>query len=176
MKFHTAPKLETERLILRPHTKDDWTACHQMWSNSVVTKHTIGRPSTEQETWFRMMRYLGHWQMLGFGYWAVENKKNNQYIGDIGFADFKRDLVPSIDGIPELGWALRPEFHGKGLATEALKAVLDWTDQEYKWKKTVCIINPDNLPSIRVSEKCGYQKVGPAQFNGQPVLLFERLK
>lgn len=168
--------IETERLILRLHTKDDFKLCHQMWSDPAVTKHTIGRPSTEQETWFRIMRYLGHWDMLGFGYWAVQEKKSGEYIGDMGFADFKRDLVPSIDGVPELGWALRPAYQGKGYATEGLLAALKSADAESLWKKTVCIINPDNQPSIRVAEKCGYQRPQPAQFNGQPILLFERFK
>jgi RimJ/RimL family protein N-acetyltransferase len=61
---------------------------------------------------------------LSYGYWAVEEKTSGRYVGELGFADFKRDIVPSIEGMPELGWALVPQFHGKGYATEALRAAV----------------------------------------------------
>ncbi len=174
MSLQQAPTLETERLVLRAHTLQDFELCFKMWADPVVAKYIGGKPSTEQETWYRLMRYLGHWSLLGFGYWAVQEKQSGEFIGEVGFADFKRQMTPSIQGIPELGWALRSEFHTKGYATEALKKIMSWSDQTYQWRKTVCIITPENKVSVRVAEKCGYTLKTEAKMNESPILLFER--
>lgn len=173
-RYPQAPELETERLILRPHTVHDFEPCFKMWSDPIVTRYIGGKPSSKQETWFRVMRYLGHWSLLGFGYWAVHEKQSGQFIGELGFADFKREISPSLQGVPELGWALLPGFHGKGYATEALKKVIQWTDEKYQWEKTVCIISPENKVSIRVAEKCGFVKKQETKLQDQLIFIFER--
>ena len=153
------PVLETPRLRLRAHQSSDFDACVAMWSDPIVVRYTIGAPSTRQRTWQRMMTYRGLWAFLGFGYWAVEERSSCRYIGELGFADFKRETSPPIDGIPELGWALSSNVHGKGYATEALRAAVAWGDTRFGDARTVCIINPDNRPSLRVAEKLGYLEV-----------------
>ena len=69
-----APVIETERLRLRPHQPDDLADCVAMWSDPAVVRYTIGSPSPLQKTWLRVLAYRGHWAMLGYGYWAVEEK------------------------------------------------------------------------------------------------------
>jgi len=76
----------------------------------------------------------------------------------IGFADFKRDITPSIRGLPEMGWVLTSAHHGKGYATEGVRAALAWADEHLRTERTVCLINPDNAASIRVAEKAGYDQ------------------
>lgn len=176
MAFQAAPTIQTDRLILRAHQLSDYDACCSMWSSPVVTRFIGGTPSSKQETWFRMLRYAGHWSLMGYGYWAIEEKLSKHMIGELGFADFKRDVNPSFQGFPEFGWALRPEFHQKGFATEALKSVLNWTDQEFKWKRTVCMISPENFPSIKLAEKVGYQRYDRLDFSGKDTFLFERTR
>ena len=61
--------------------------------------------------------------MLDYGFWVVTDKVSGAFLGEVGFADFKRDLTPPL-GVPEIGWALMPHAHGKGLATEAVQAAL----------------------------------------------------
>jgi RimJ/RimL family protein N-acetyltransferase len=168
------PVIETERLRLRPHRADDLADCVAMWSDPTVVRYTIGDPSPPQRTWVRILAYRGHWAMLSYGYWAVEEKASNRYIGELGFADFKRDIVPSIEGLPELGWALAPQFHGKGYATEALKAVVSWGDHHFAGRRTVCIIHPDNQRSFRVAEKLGYKVIFSAKANGEPSVVLAR--
>src|SRR4051794_20789338 len=107
------PIIETDRLKLRPHQNEDFAECAAMWSDPNITRFTIGAPSSVQKSWMRMLAYRGHWSLLGFGYWAVEEKASGRYVGELGFADFKRDLEPSIKGMPELGWALAQHVHGK---------------------------------------------------------------
>jgi RimJ/RimL family protein N-acetyltransferase len=65
---------------------------------------------------------------MGYGYRAVEEKESKRYVGELGFADFKRGILPSVEGLPEIGFALIVQAHGKGYATEALKTVVAWAD------------------------------------------------
>lgn len=166
--------VQTQRLTLRGHRLEDFEHCYAMWSNPEVTRFIGGKPSTEQQTWMRLLSYAGHWALLGFGYWVIEETATQRFVGEIGFADFKRDIAASMKGVPELGFALAPEFHGKGYATEAVQAVLAWSEKHLSAPRTVCLIAPENAASIRVAEKCGYTVFERATFNGEPALFLER--
>jgi RimJ/RimL family protein N-acetyltransferase len=167
------PVLETERLRLRGHRLDDFEACVALWADPAVTRYIGGKPSTRELTWARLLRYAGHWSMLGFGYWVVEEKASGDFAGEVGFADFKRDIDPPID-VAELGWVLVPRMHGKGYGTEAVRAALEWGDRHFGSTRTVCLIAPENAPSIRVAEKCGYREILRTAYKDEPTLLFER--
>jgi RimJ/RimL family protein N-acetyltransferase len=169
-----APVIETERLRLRPHQSDDLADCVAMWSDPAVVRYTIGEPSPPQRTWMRILAYRGHWALLNYGYWAVEEKTSGRYVGELGFADFKRDCVPSIEGAPELGWALVPQFHGKGYATEALRAAVTWGDHHLVQRRSVCIIHRDNHRSFRVAEKLGYKVIFSATESQQSNTILAR--
>lgn len=167
------PRLETERLILRAHEIKDFETLWAIWANPVTVRYTSGHPSTEAQSWARLLNYRGHWALIGYGYWAVEEKSSRKYIGEIGFADFKRDMTPSINGIPELGWILAPEVHGLGYATEGVQAALDWGREYLPSKKVACIINTKNTASIRVADKCKFIKSPhAAQYMGEETLLY----
>ena len=168
------PVIETERLTLRGHRIDDFAECAAMWADPVVTRYIGGTPSTQEATWSRMLRYVGHWALLGFGYWAIEDKAKGAFVGELGFADFKRDIEPSLEGMPELGWAFASHVHGKGYATEAVRAAVAWGDAHFGSARTVCLIAPENLASVRVAEKCGYREFQRTTYKGQPTLLFAR--
>jgi RimJ/RimL family protein N-acetyltransferase len=169
-----APVIETERLRLRGHDTGDFADCVAMWADPEVVRYTIREPSTSQRTWLRILAYRGHWALLGFGYWAVQERDSGRYIGELGFADFKRAINPSLDGMPELGWALCPWAHGKGYATEALKAAVAWGDAHFEGLRTVCIIHRDNQRSFRVAEKLGYDLVLRAPNDNEPDAILAR--
>lgn len=164
------PILETARLTLRGHRADDLTPCAAMWADPVVTRF-FGRPFSAEETWSKLLRYAGLWPLLGFGYWAIEEKATRRFVGELGFADFQRAMTPPLDA-PELGWALAAEAHGKGYATEAVRAALLWSDACFA--RSVCIIRPDNLASIRVAEKCGFVELRRATYKDSPIAVFAR--
>jgi RimJ/RimL family protein N-acetyltransferase len=168
------PTLQTERLILRAHTRADFAACAAMWSDPRVTAYIGGTPSSPQQTWMRMLGYRGLWSLLDYGYWAVEERSSGAFIGDVGFADFQRVLVPSIAGIPEMGWVLAPDAHGRGYATEATSAALAWADEHLDVPRIACIIAPANEPSIRVAAKCGFLEIARTTYQEKPTILFER--
>jgi RimJ/RimL family protein N-acetyltransferase len=145
-----------------------------MWADPNVTRYIGGKPFTEEESWTRLLRYVGHWTLMGFGYWLVEEKATGNFVGEIGFADWKRDLQPSLKGVPETGWTLVTTAHGRGYATEGVSAAVAWSDANFPSARTACIINPENLASIRVAVKCGYRELQITTYRGQPTLMFVR--
>jgi RimJ/RimL family protein N-acetyltransferase len=168
------PVLETGRLILRGHTLADFDESAAMWGDPLVTRHIGGRPSTAEESWARLMRYAGMWALLGYGYWVVRERDGGRFVGEVGLADFRREITPSLDGAPEAGWALAPWAHGRGYATEAVRAALAWGDAHLAAPRTVCMIAPENSASIHVAEKCGFRELTRATYKGEETLLFER--
>ncbi len=171
---YSAPQLETERLILRSHGTEDFPDCAAMWRDPQVTKYTIGAESPPQRTWQRLLAYCGHWTLLGYGYWAVESKSTGRYIGELGFADFHRELPASVHGLPEIGWALAVAAHGQGYASEAIRKVLEWGDTHLGVPATSCIIHRENRPSVHLARKFGYVTVVRAATDSDPVLVLSR--
>ena len=145
-----------------------------MWADPRVIRYIGDKPLTEEESWTKFLRYVGHWSLLGFGYWVTEEKATGNFIGEIGFADYKRDLQPSLKGVPEIGWVLASQAHGKGYATEAVRAITAWSDVHFGRARTACIIAPENAPSIRVAMKCGYREFQRTSYRGQPTVMFVR--
>jgi RimJ/RimL family protein N-acetyltransferase len=169
------PILETERLKLRGHRLGDFSPSAATWGDSEVARYIGGKPLTEEESWTKLLRYVGHWSLLDFGYWVVEERATGDFVGEIGFADYKRDLVPSLKDVPEIGWVLAWHKHGRGFATEAIPAAVVWGDVHFAPPKTACIIDPANLPpSIRVAEKCGYREFQLTTYKGHPTMMFLR--
>ena len=168
------PPLETARLTLRGHSRDDLEGSAAMWAAPQVTRHIGGRPFSREEVWTRLLRYVGHWLVMGFGYWVVLEKATGRFVGEVGFADFHRDIQPSLEGRPEIGWVLAPWAHGQGFATEAVHAALDWGDAHFGPVRTVCLISPENAPSLRVAEKSGYNEVVRTTYKDQPTIILER--
>lgn len=167
--------IETPRLRLRPHRLDDFDALAAMWADSSVVKYITGTPSTREQSWSRLLRYAGHWAMTGFGYWAVEERESGAFIGEAGFADYHRDIEPSLDGVPELGWFLAAHVHGKGYATEAARAAIAWGQEHLAGTPRIgCIIVAEHAASIRVAEKCGFSLLTATTYAGTPVLMYTR--
>ena len=170
----TIPVVETERLILRGYGIDDFTAYHALWSDPEVVRFITGKPSTEEESWGRLLNRTGHWQILGFGFWAIEEKATGALIGEAGFLNVRRSIEPSLEGSAEMGWALSRNAQGRGFAKEAIRAALDWGRSSLEFPRTTCIISPDNIPSLRLAEKCGYRQFGQTTYKESPVILLER--
>lgn len=170
----TAPTLSTARLLLRPHRPEDFEASIAIWSDPEVTRFIGGRPATREEVWARLLRYAGHWTWLGFGMWAVEERETGQMIGDVGFLRARREITPSHDDWPEMGWSLRTSAHGKGYATEAVRGALHWADARFGQQRTWCIIGEGNEASFRVAAKAGYLEAARTTYHGAPTVVLMR--
>lgn len=168
------PVLETARLRLRAHHPGDLPQCAAMWADPAVTRFIGGEPCSEQRTWARLLAYIGHWAAMGFGYWLIEERGSGDFVGEVGLADFKRDIASSMKGCPELGFALASRFHGKGYATEGAEAVVAWADSSLPFARTVCLIDPENQGSLRVAGKCGYQVFERGVYDGRPAMFLAR--
>lgn len=169
-----APRLETARLILRPFRAGDVDAQAAMMADAEVMRHLGGQGLSREESWRKLLNGAGLWSLFGWGYWAIERRSDARMIGQIGFADFKRGVTPSIEDLPEMGWLLAAEAAGQGLATEAGRAALDWIDSAHAPPEIPAIISADNIASIRVAEKLGFAEREEARYKGEPILLFRR--
>ena len=168
------PVLTTDRLVLRPHTADDFAGCCTLWSDAGVVRFIGGRPSTSEEVWQRILRYAGLWSLLGYGYLLATDRVSGAIVGEFGIADFHREITPPFGDTPEAGWAMLPAYHGKGLAHESLSAVLAWADQTMP--RTVCMIDPANTPSLKLATKLGYVEYAQTEYKDHPTILLARIR
>ncbi|GLI96535.1 N-acetyltransferase [Sphingobium sp. BS19] len=169
-----APTLHTERLTLRAHRLSDLDDSVALWQDPVTVKFiTGGQIQDEQAVWFRILRHAGLWSLFGYGSWVVADRKTGAYVGSAGLLESRRG-IPELEGCPEIGWAVRSQLAGQGLATEAVAATLAWADVHVDAPATRCIVDPDNRPSIKVAEKCGFHETARVRNGEIPLILFER--
>lgn len=166
--------IETGRLKLRPHMIDDFDAVRQLWGNPEVVRFITGKPSTPEESWARVLRYIGHWAAFEIGYFAIFDRASGLYLGECGLMEFQREITPSLAGSAEIGWVLTPNMWGKGLATEAMAAVLDWYRARPGARPLSCIIAPQNTASIRIATKLGFVLQVETLYRESPTLIYRR--
>ncbi len=169
------PAVETTRLILRGPKPEDFAAYAAMWADPETTRHIgNGTPKSIEESWTSFLRHAGHWHIVGFGSWIVEEKASHRPIGVLGFNERKRERAADFDGLPELGWMFDRAASGKGYATEALSAALTWGKETLGPVRVIAITALDNAASIRVAEKCGFALFRRAESLGRPRLFYIR--
>lgn len=172
----TAPTLRTERLILRPHGVQDFDDVAALWADPVVVKYIGSTPNSPEQSWARLLRYIGHWQALGYGYWVVCDRDSGAFLGEVGFANYRRAVAPPLPDVPEAGWVLATQAHGRGIASEAVACIHNWADQTQEWAQTVAIFAPEHAASQQVAAKQGYQTSGEATYFGDRILIMSRQK
>jgi RimJ/RimL family protein N-acetyltransferase len=166
--------LDTPDLVLRGPLPGDLEAAAAMHTDPACYRFLGGKPFAREDVWRRLLSQLGHWAMLGYGSWAIEEKATGHYLGSVGFFDVQRELTPSISGTPEAGWVLTPRVHGRGYASQALQAALAWADGHLCAERITCIIDPDNVASLRLAAKFGFQEVARTTYHDAPIVLLER--
>lgn len=139
--------LETERLILRkPHGRD-WDAFRNFALSGGMD--LINGGVDEGQAWRQFASELGHWEIRGFGMWAVTFKGSDTAVGLVG------PWYPVDWPDTEIGWAVFPGAEGKGIAFEAALAARIHAYDTLGWTRIVSNIAPDNARSIRLAERLG---------------------
>ncbi len=166
MKSQIYVTLETERLTLRMWREDDFEDYARICADEEVMRYLGGKSFSRHEAWRHMAFLAGHWHLLGYGHWAVEEKASGQLIGRIGF------LNP--EGWPgfEIGWTLGRESWGKGYAIEGARRALKYAFTEMNRDHVISLIDPDNKASIKVAERLGEKLEGRTQLFEKEVLIY----
>jgi RimJ/RimL family protein N-acetyltransferase len=144
-------ELETPRLRLRRWRMDDLDTLTRWHTDPDLMRHMGKTSFTRDEMRADIERYERHWAEHGFGLWAAEEKESGTLVGRVGLA-FHR-VWPDD---PEVGWLIDTPWQGRGLATEAGSACVDYALGELGFERVVSICTAENTPSRRVMEKLGF--------------------
>ena len=136
-------RLETGRLLLRQFEDGDWRDLHAYYGDAAATRFTFGHALGEGETWRVMCGMLGHWQLRGYGPYALQRKTDGRVLGTVGF------WFPNDWPEPEIKWGLAASYHGQGYAAEAARAVLAAGHRYLSEIRLISLIHVDNAASIR---------------------------
>ncbi|NIS81846.1 MAG: GNAT family N-acetyltransferase, partial [Anaerolineales bacterium] len=159
---------ETKRLLLRQFNEEDLDQFSEICADPAVMRYAsfTGEPRTGAQAWSWICNMVGHWQLRGYGMWAVEEKKSRRLIGRIG--------IHYPEGFPdiEVGWMLGKLYWGKGYATEGASAAIEFGFRELKRDSFISLIVPDNKRSIRLAERLGEEFEEEIELQGHLLLLY----
>ena len=142
-----APRIETERLVLRPHVLDDFP--HMVAFFASEAARFVGGPMEAPRCWHGFASDVGSWELLGFGGWGVEEKATGAFAGQVGLNR------PAHFPEQEIGWILMPGFEGRGYATEAALAARAYAYRTLGWTTAVSYVDPENTRSIALARRIG---------------------
>ena len=140
------------------------------------TGRYLGPQRDPADHFVRFCRNAGSWLLYGYGGFIVRLRGSDEVIGNCGVFHSWRGLGEDFDDMPEAGWILRHDQVGRGIGLEAMTAALDWFDRAHGPRRVVCMIAPDNAPSIGLAGKLGFAPMRETVLpDGDTVRLFERL-
>ncbi|MBI1293020.1 GNAT family N-acetyltransferase [bacterium] len=158
--------LETARLSLREWSLDDVDRFAEIYADPEVMRFVGNyRPRTREETIERKLKSIRHYEAHGFGMWAVIDKESGALIGRAGLEYLDNDV--------EIAWLLARDWWGRGLATEAARAVLGYGFGVLGLDRIVAAAIPENSASINVMRKLGMRQCGSRMAAGREMIVFE---
>jgi RimJ/RimL family protein N-acetyltransferase len=161
------PTITTDRLTLRPLRAGDLDAYAEMMADPEVTRFLAdGKPLNRCDAWRHLALVIGHWELLGFGLWAVEENTTGAFLGRIGC--FQPEGWPGF----EIGYSLARHAWGKGYASEGAARSLEYARTELKKRDVISIIRPDNHRSARVATGLGATPGELVDFFGAPARIY----
>ena len=142
--------IETERLILREYSVEDFPALHEIVSDPETMQH-YPKPFDEERTKSWIEWNLQNYKEYGFGLWAVVLKETGEFIGDCGIT------IQNIDGelLPEIGYHIHKKYWRQGFGSEAARAVRDWAFENTKYDCIYSYMKYTNIPSQKTAMKNG---------------------
>lgn len=149
----SGPTLRTPRLLLRPPLAEDFDAWAAMAADP-VSMATLGGVQPRAVAWRAFVQMAGSWAIYGFGMFSVYERSTGLWIGRVG--PWRPDGWPGN----EIGWGLQSCAHGRGYATEAAQAAIDWSVSALGWESFIHCINRANRRSIAVADRLGSRRLG----------------
>jgi [ribosomal protein S5]-alanine N-acetyltransferase len=165
--MNAIPVIETERLRLTAFEEKHFEAYAAMLADPTSTRFVgDGEPLDRMNAWRSMAMLLGHWQLRGFGMWAMELKETGEFVGRVG--------LHQPEGWPDLevGWMLRAEQRRHGYATEGARAAIDYAYRVLRAQRLVSLIRIDNAASERVARRLGGRQATTIDFLGGATLVY----
>ena len=146
--------LETERLILREYTMEDFQDLYGILSDPVTMRH-YPKPYDEAGTVRWLNWSLDNYRQYGFGLWAIELKQTGRFIGDCGLT------MQNIDGqqLPEIGYHIHRDFWRQGYGSEAARVVRDWTFVNTRFPALYSYMNHTNVASYSTAASIGMARI-----------------
>lgn len=147
------PTIDTDRLRLRPFVESDLDAYTAVMTTPEV-QHALFSPDDLDEfaCWGQMASFAGQWALRGTGQWAVEERATGRLVGRAGTYHPHRFDWPGV----EVGWALHPDVWGRGYATEAGRAAVNWAYATLPINELHSMIHIQNPSSAAVAERLGF--------------------
>lgn len=165
MRKMTIPTLTSERLILRAFREKDLDAFATFCADE-ETMRWLGGTLSREDAWRQMAMMLGHWQLRGYGMWALEERSTGTFVGRVGF--HRPEGWPGL----EIGWMLGRPHWGVGYAQEAARTALAYGFGTLGLEYVISLIHPENARSIKLAETLGEHYAGRTRVRGYDVLIY----
>ncbi len=164
-------RIETERLILREIDPErDFENWAKTMADARTVRFTDGKVLDRVLAWRHMAALIGHWTIRGYGFFSVEEKETGEWVGRVG------PWYPEGWPAPEIGWTIAPDHWGKGYATEAARAAMEYAFNTLGWNRVIHVILVGNGRSIAVAKKLGSEFIrseqGLAGVSDQEILIY----
>lgn len=171
--IRSIPIINTARLSLSGMRPEDFDRFAEIWAMPEVARHEGGGGWSRGRAWESFLRNAGHWQMTGFGQWAVVEQKTRRMIGHTGFFFGVRQLGEDFDAFPEAGWVLDPASQGLGYGFEAAAAAHDWFDRVIPGPLVARVAETD-AAALKLAARLGYRPMRAVEIDGESVQLLRR--
>ena len=165
--------ISTERLVLRLPRPEDAPGLLDAFADPEAMRY-IGDGSTTDLAGSEaaVARWLERWDAWGIGMFVLERSEDGRVLGRAGFLRWDPETWEIGGSETELGWGLAREHWGRGYATEASLGLRDWVVAERGLTRLISLIQPGNVPSVRVAEKIGETLEREIVVRGRPTLLY----
>lgn len=145
--------LETPRLRLRPTRPEDFEAWAEFVADPVATRY-LGGAQPRATAWRSFLTMAGAWRIQGFAMFSVIDRATDRWLGRVG--PWHPEGWPGT----EVGWGIVSDCWGRGYATEAASAAIDWAFTALGWSEVIHVIDVDNAASRAVARKLGARNRG----------------
>ena len=161
--------LESPRLLLVPLADEHLPGLHAINSDAAVMTYIgDGAPLSLQQSQLMIATVRQHWAQRGMSWWALLDKHDGEMVG----AAALQPLSAHSSNPPEIGWRLRRASWGRGYATEAASAIVDYA-RRIGQRRLVAIAHPANVASLAVMHRLGMLYLGIEAYDISPCAVFE---